>query len=240
MYPAYPLIALAGAVSLSAMDDAVSWWLAADAKKELSRPVSIIITLFSYCRKVLLLLIMALSISRSFSMVTGFGAPLRIYSQLYNVELEALSAVEPRPQINSETPSKELKVCVGKEWHRFPAWFFLPRGSGLAFVRGGFDGQLPQRFSSEHGTWGTPSGFNGDNKEDPTRYVDSKVCDYYVDLELQGVVDPRFSVENGYKLILEEPFLDLERSPQLTRAFFIPLLSRARNAYARYAVRKKV
>ncbi len=43
--------------------------------------------------------------------------------------------------------SDAVNVCLGKEWHRFPASFFLPNDQWhLRFLRSEFQGQLPQPY----------------------------------------------------------------------------------------------
>lgn len=41
---------------------------------------------------------------------------------------------------------RELNVCVGNEWHRFPSHFFLPQGFRLSYVKENFAGLLPKYF----------------------------------------------------------------------------------------------
>lgn len=49
-------------------------------------------------------------------------------------------------QIESNV-TKEVPVCVGSEWHRFPSSFFLPSAQyKLQFVKSGFTGLLPRAF----------------------------------------------------------------------------------------------
>lgn len=68
-------------------------------------------------------------------------------------------------------PPFTARICVGKEWYRYPSSFFLGSDAELRFIQSGFTGQLPQPFSAEHGTWGTQAGFNDLNREEHSRYV---------------------------------------------------------------------
>ncbi|KAA0150658.1 hypothetical protein FNF31_06977 [Cafeteria roenbergensis] len=107
-----------------------------------------------------------------------------------------------------------LRVCVGKEWYRFPAASFLPdatrphapgkaqpgsswgappadpaaRSGGpavLGFLRSGFGGQLPQPFDVlGNRTSATLPNFNDVNAEEADRYVPEEACDVIVDLAL--------------------------------------------------------
>ena len=236
MYVIYPILCLTAGVTVAAADDMIEWWTAADGKKPTGWAGTFAM-LFQAGRNVLLVVIVALSVARTVSMVTGFGATLDVYGHLSQIELKPL-----QQKAHGGPADEEVLICLGKEWHRFPSLFFLPRGAAPAFVRGGFDGQLPQRFTAQHGTWAAPPNFNGLNQDEPSRYVESTACHYYVDLELEGrdkpAVDPRFSEAQGWSLVHAAPFLDLERSPQLTRAFYIPFLSQRKNTYAKYTLRK--
>ena len=43
---------------------------------------------------------------------------------------------------------RQVNVCIGKEWHRFPNSFFLPNPDWqLSFLRSEFRGQLPQPYA---------------------------------------------------------------------------------------------
>ena len=46
----------------------------------------------------------------------------------------------------ADATNARARVCVGREWYRYPSSFFLPNDAQLFFVDGGFDGQLPQPF----------------------------------------------------------------------------------------------
>ena len=49
------------------------------------------------------------------------------------------------------SPIKEfdLKLCLGKEWHRFPGNYLTPSGIQVEFVKSEFDGMLPRHFEME-------------------------------------------------------------------------------------------
>lgn len=98
-----------------------------------------------------------------------------------------------------------VRVCVGKEWYRFPAAYFLPERTRdhaaafplgrphtengpaeIAFIRSNFSGLLPQLYLplNANGTSVARDGFNDENREEPDRYVPVQTCDYIVDLQL--------------------------------------------------------
>jgi alpha-1,2-mannosyltransferase len=74
-----------------------------------------------------------------------------------------------------------IRVCYGKEWHRFPSHYLFPEGVQVQFVKSGFSGHLPQHFAIDttpsEGLWKrrqtriAPPGLNDMNREEPTVYV---------------------------------------------------------------------
>lgn len=117
-----------------------------------------------------------------------------------------------------------LRVCVGKEWYRFPGAMFLPdstraHGSApgdwalepadaaavsggplvLSFLRSGFGGQLPQPFDVlGNRTSALLPRFNDANADEPDRYVPPTACDVIVDLELpEGEPEPWIADAKG-------------------------------------------
>ena len=74
-----------------------------------------------------------------------------------------------------------LRLCVGKEWHRFPGHFFVPDGVRVDWVKSEFDGMLPGHFAETPlagrllertmGTRVVPKDMNDLNKEAQGFYV---------------------------------------------------------------------
>jgi alpha-1,2-mannosyltransferase len=85
------------------------------------------------------------------------------------------------------TPLKEVlggvRLCLGKEWYRFPGHFLVPEGVEARWIKSEFNGLMPGKFAPSSGKgwpWGLwpwdgmrvqPEGANDLNKEDPTVYV---------------------------------------------------------------------
>lgn len=112
---------------------------------------------------------------------------------------------EDKPPIDL-SPVKEfnLKLCLGKEWYRFPGNHLIPSGIRVEFVKSEFDGMLPRHFETEttRGLSGegnnvlvdlakkwwlkpqttyVPGDLNDLNKEDPSHYVRCvflSLCDF--------------------------------------------------------------
>ena len=74
-----------------------------------------------------------------------------------------------------------LRLCVGKEWHRFQGHFLVPDGVRVDWIKSEFDGMLPGHFvetareggllERAKGTRVVPADLNDLNKEAPSFYV---------------------------------------------------------------------
>ena len=75
----------------------------------------------------------------------------------------------------------DLKLCVAKEWHRFPGHYYVPDGVRVEWIKSEFDGMLPGHFKPTPrwgglmarlaGTHNVPHGLNDLNKEEASFYV---------------------------------------------------------------------
>ena len=83
----------------------------------------------------------------------------------------------------------DLKLCIGKEWHRFPGHFLVPDGVRVEWVKSEFDGMLPGHFvktgkyggllERQKGTKFVPEGLNDLNKEAPAFYVRKGILQFF-------------------------------------------------------------
>ena len=123
-------------------------------------------------------------------------------------------------------PPDATRVCVGKEWYRFPSSFFLPPSAPpLLFVKSGFGGQLPRPFAPwPQGLSEVPPHMNDANKEEPSRYSALKECAHVVDLDLDAQAEPSVVLDAAAS------------TSTLARAFYVPGLSDKRNVYAEYCL----
>ena len=101
---------------------------------------------------------------------------------------------EDMPPIDlSPVKQLDLKLCLGKEWYRFPGNYLIPSGVQVQFVKSEFDGMLPRHFETEKTSTSTdevndlvgltnkwwlkpqtsyvPDDLNDLNKENPLHYV---------------------------------------------------------------------
>lgn len=183
----------------------------------------------------------ALGISRIVMQIKSYSAPLQLYHNLAVDELR--NGLGPRnAPAEFESPDKELNICVGSEWYRFPGNFFMPhRRFRVRFIRDGFSGLLPKYYAEqEHGTRVAPPGMNMFNKEDPEQYFDwadtsdgaggKRGCHYMITLDLShrnanssNSDDDSVPIPRKAQLVLRSlRFLDTEKSPAGLRAFHIP------------------
>jgi len=132
-----------------------------------------------------------------------------------------------------------VRICVGKEWYRFPSSFFLPSARyELSFIESGFKGLLPKPFELINGTSIIPTEMNDQNREEPSRYVPVSTCHFLIDLDLPHQSEPHYAADSQHwETLLAVPFLDAHHSPkQLYRALWVPTLSEHYNAYAPYVL----
>lgn len=171
---------------------------------------------------------MALSIARIMALVNAYSAPFAVWTTIgrhlqspidtipttktSNPALYALPKImqhyfptweNGEPSLPGARPG--ARVCVGKEWYRYPASFFLPERTKdsvalfadkrshtpggpaeLAFILNNFTGLLPQPYlpGIPFGSRELRTGFNDENRHEPDRYVPIESCDYIIDLQL--------------------------------------------------------
>ena len=87
---------------------------------------------------------------------------------------------QPRIDLTLLAPFR-LRLCVGKEWHRFPGHFLVPDGVRVDWVKSEFDGLLPGHFAEttrarglltrQQGTRVVPEHLNDLNREVTQFYV---------------------------------------------------------------------
>lgn len=138
-----------------------------------------------------------LSVSRILALWHYYHASLAVFTHLETFELPRLlndtgllpplpAAVEEsdRPSINFTVLQQfDLKLCLAKEWHRFPSHYLVPDVVSVDFVKSDFEGLLPTHFRSGNignepwwdrkGFRNTPPGLNDLNKEVHEYYVRS-------------------------------------------------------------------
>jgi len=210
-----------------------------------------------------------LSISRILALWHYYHAPLSVFSHLEAFELPRLlndtGLLPPLPAgvEESDRPSIDLsvlkqfglKLCLGKEWHRFPGHYLVPNAVSVDFVKSDFEGLLPAHFRSGNmgsepwwdrkGSRNTPAGLNDLNKEVHEYYVPAETCDYLVDLDFpqhptSSRYEPRYAVdEQTWERVACLPFLDASHSSLVTRTMWVPgRWWQSKNEYGDYCLLK--
>lgn len=157
-----------------------------------------------------------LSFARISALFKYYHAPMEIYSTFQSYELPRLAlttfptlyplaskvdASAPFAKFSAQLDAADetleldplkalnLRLCLGKEWHRFPSHFLVPDEVEVRFIKSAFDGILPKVWD-EHpedealgrgstaspGLFGRstariPSHMNAHNREEMERYV---------------------------------------------------------------------
>ncbi|EPQ60356.1 hypothetical protein GLOTRDRAFT_135064 [Gloeophyllum trabeum ATCC 11539] len=272
MFPGYPLICFNAAVALYL----IRGWIEVAFIKVTGSPYRASTTsIFRTFTSSVVFAAIILSLSRTVALYQYYHAPISVTYQLQGQELPRLLNVTgflpPRPADVKEeelpridlSPIKEfgLRLCLGKEWHRFPSHFHVPDGVRVDFVKSEFDGLLPGHFppSGRSGLWlreGTrlvPEGLNDLNKEEHSHYTPLHTCDYLIDLDFpehpsEAPHEPRYAVDElAWERIHCAPFLDAKHSPVLSRALWFPGEKwRSQNSFGdycllrnKYSVRRK-
>ncbi|OCH96425.1 glycosyltransferase family 22 protein [Obba rivulosa] len=199
-----------------------------------------------------------LSLSRAVAQWKYYHAPLSIVYALESQEIPRLlnttghiylpppmnytsraSEDESQPRIDpSLIEDFGLRLCFGKEWHRFPGHYLVPDGVRVDWIKSDFNGMLPGHFPETtksgglmeriKGTRVVPQGLNDLNKEAPEFYVDVAECDYLVDLDFPlhpvwSEHEPRYAADEAtWERVACRPFLDAHHSATLTRTLWMP------------------
>ncbi|CAD6194017.1 unnamed protein product [Caenorhabditis auriculariae] len=216
LFPIYPNIALLAAIAFDAL------------ARLLPRYIGSISNYFW----MIYLTFIVLSLSRTYSLSRNFGSQIEIY--------KSFSEHVITEDIDFSVRNNPLRLCVGKEWYRFPSSFFLPektydshgnsRGIELRFLASEFRGLLPKPFAAgslPNITRLVPIEMNDLNKEEPSRYVSLDSCDFVIDVDAKATGrEPNFrEMRKILRPVNSLPFLVAEESHPLLRAFFVPFLN---------------
>ncbi|KAI6163889.1 glycosyltransferase family 22 protein [Pisolithus thermaeus] len=246
MYPVYPLLCFNAAVTLYLLR---GWIEVAYVRVTKSSYKASRSPLFGTMTLLVVVTSGLISISRTLALYHYYHAPLDVYGHFEVFELPRLlnrtgllppvpAEADEREQPNVDlTPIKEfeLRLCLGKEWHRFPGHYLVPSGIRVDFVKSDFAGLLPAHFQRPPSPWWdrlgskhTPAGLNDLNQEAQEFYVPVDTCDYLVDLDfprhpISSRQEPRYAIDaNVWQRAVCIPFLDAAHSSRLTRALWLP------------------
>ena len=156
MYPAYPFLGLNAAIALHYLLAYVGNANPGKLLDKIPAKLKFIVVLTS------VVLAIDIGILRTLGVVSAYRAPLQIYAALQQSDIARAGNI----------------ICLGKEWHRFPSSYFLPKDMHAKFIRSDFNGLLPGEFNEAKvgfglfaGTWLIPPGMNDQNLADPGKYV---------------------------------------------------------------------
>jgi len=213
LFPAYPLILLLSAVTIDLIRQLIP---------------SIISTPFCSLTIVIFFL---LSASRCFALHRNFSSMAETY-RIFNDYFR-----NNQQNLNFDHFQDPIRLCIGKEWHRFHSSFFIPESVSdrhgnkrvveLQFLQSEFRGLLPRHYpqgSIPAITRIIPADMNDMNLEEPTRYVTKESCDFIIDTEGSTftVLEPNYLETGLFKSISQKPYLLAIESHPVFRAFYIP------------------
>ncbi|KAK2461410.1 hypothetical protein APHAL10511_005873 [Amanita phalloides] len=250
MFPAFPLLCFNAAVTLYL----VRGWQEVIFIKRTSSPYRASRTsLFRNFTLSVVLSASILSICRIVAMRVYYGAPMSLLYRFQYDELPRLLNVtgylsapsdvydEEAPQVDlSPIRGFNLRLCLGKEWHRFPGHYLIPNDIRIDFIKSEFNGLLPGHF--DKGTYASnvtdwwlwpqtrviPSDLNDLNIEEPSHYVSIGQCDYLIDVDFPmhpkySPLEPRYATDEAtWERVACIPFLDAQNSQLLTRILWMP------------------
>ncbi|KAF5385061.1 hypothetical protein D9615_001258 [Tricholomella constricta] len=250
MFPAYPLLCFNAAVTLYLVRGWSEVIFIKVTKSPYRASQSMMFARFTLS---VIAATSTLSFFRIMALWNYYHAPMTVVWALETKELPRLLnstgllptysniPVDEQPRIDlSPVKHFDLKLCVGKEWHRFPGNYLVPDGVAVEFIKSEFDGLLPGHFMNgpahagspkwwlRPGTRIIPDGQNDLNKEELSHYVPVETCDYLIDLDfplhpVASSLEPRYVVDDKtWERVFCKPFIDAKHSRLLTRAFWIP------------------
>lgn len=141
-FAAYPLLCFNGAVCLFCLQETLSELVS--RTKSTQNLHSLCRRLSSYFGTAFILGTSAMSLARIYHARQSYHAPFTLLHSLAEQEL-------PRQDASAERGAS-LRLCYGKEWHRFPSTYLVPAGVDVDFVQSDFRGILPKHFATPLGS----------------------------------------------------------------------------------------
>lgn len=174
-------------------------------------------------------------LSRIFSLVTNYQAPMDVMMELNAWRLDEKSDYKSGTTYN---------VCVGKDWYRFPNSFFFPTDDfRLRFIKSEFNGMLPAYFDEgENGTRVINHHFNDLNRGDDAMLFDYTKCHFLLDIDfgVSSKLEPNYVQKvNEWTVLKSKPFLNSNKSHNRLRSFYVPYLSEAHCNFGTFNLLKK-
>lgn len=234
LFPIYPMISLCGAITIDVV------------QKLFFRLKTVFVNLTHthyldhtvFITVIFVLLSSSLSLSRILALYRNYHTPLDLMMEF------------SYPTVEFEEPQnlKEINVCMGKDWYRYPSSFFLPSTKySIRFIKSEFKGILPAYYSdSENATQIVHNYFNDMNREEEFMLFDYAKCNYLIDLDLKQKkynteLEPNYSERTKeFAIIKTLPFLNTRDSHQIFRAFYVPFISERYLVYADFNLMQRI
>ena len=228
LFVIYPLFCLAAALTLVILLSVIGTLSSAIMPR--ARKANFSSFVVNSALVVVLVVFIALSVSRCVGLYHNYRAPFDVYTHLEREEL-----------VFDKPLTDDINVCVGKEWYRFTSNFFIPNERvKLQFLKSGFGGLLPKPYEQENGTSIIPTHMNNFNREEPTRYINPDACHYIVDLDEEGQLEESYRASPEWETVFKSDFLFAKESRNpFFRAFWVPHLSNEYNRYSPYVLLKR-
>lgn len=216
LFPVYPMIALCGAIAVDAIQKL--FFRLRTAIRPLPRG-SHYLDHTMWIAVAFVFLPTLLSLSRIASLYYNYHAPMDIMIDFNAYHLE-----------QKQSTTMEYNFCVGKDWYRFPGTFLFPsKNYRLRFLKSEFRGMLPAYYDeSENGTKITHNYFNDMNVENESMYFDYVKCHFIFDFDIgkETNLEPNYAKNTKeWNVLKSKPYLNVEKSQAIYRAFHIPYIS---------------
>ncbi|KAI4965722.1 hypothetical protein ZWY2020_051047 [Hordeum vulgare] len=168
---------------------------------------------------------------RTFSMLSGYGAPLQIYQHL---------------EYHEDTGPGSI-LCVGSEWHALSFIILVPSYiSEVSWIDSGFEAfsHFPSMKHWEHHCCSILFQYQeqGLRQTICTPFPELKdigACNLLMELDLKALPS-RGSDLSTWETLASLPFLDRELSPALYRSFFIPYQWEHKNVFGLYKLLRRL
>uniref|UniRef100_A0A1I8EBT8 Mannosyltransferase n=1 Tax=Wuchereria bancrofti TaxID=6293 RepID=A0A1I8EBT8_WUCBA len=242
LFPVYPLLAILAAVTLDALPR-VGIYLPGGRSR----------SFWQACVIGWLMIFSVMSVSRSAALYRNFFSPMELYKVL---DEHMLNYTNHNELCSAENNSMVIRICIGKEWYRFPSSFFLPSGiknnknqvlvAELNFIKSEFTGLLPKPYVKgflPEVTRVIPTDMNDLNREEISRYIDIGQCDFLIDLETLDttLLEPNYVEQaNIWRSVVKKKFLLSSYSHPVYRSFYIPFITGSNNVYGNYHLLERI
>lgn len=215
LFPVYFMVALCGAISI---DTIQKLYFRFKCSLFTVPAGTHYLTQTAWISAIVMIITTLLGLSKIASLQINYHGPLDVFLDLNTLHHSSDSPIQPNTTYN---------VCVGKDWYRFPASFFLPNDQyRLRFLPSEFDGMLPSYFDpTSNGAATINPHFNDANRGAPEMLFDYDRCHFLLDFDTGRYTDrePNYAARvKEWSVLKSVPFLDAQQSHPFFRTFWVP------------------